>query len=177
MLPLAVNVLALMTLALPILPPEPVVLILFAEILPDAINVFALITLALVMLPPLPLVTKLPKLALPVAFNVPAILTPVPVTINILALPTALILTLPFAAGIFTLLLPFDNPAVVIPVRYIPLPVKKLADTLLPKLALPDVILPVTAKLLNVPTLVMFGCAAVVTVPAVVALVALLAVP
>ena len=105
-LPLAVNVLALMTLALPILPPEPVVLILPAVILPLAINVFAEITLALVMLPPEPDVTKLPKLALPVAFNVPAIFTPVPVTINMFALPTALILTLPLALGIFTLLLP-----------------------------------------------------------------------
>ena len=36
--------------------------------------------------------------------------------------------------------------------------------------------LPVTAKLVSVPVLVMFGCAAVVTVPAVVALVAVVAV-
>jgi len=36
---------------------------------------------------------------------------------------------------------------------------------------------PVTARLVNVPTLVIFGCAAVVTVPAVVAVVALVAVP
>jgi len=50
--------------------------------------------------------------------------------------------------------------------------VKKLAVTRLPRLALPDVILPVTVKLVKVPVLVMFGCAAVVTVPAVVALVA-----
>ena len=46
---------------------------------------------------------------------------------------------------------------------------KKLAVAALPKLALPDEIFPVTPKLVNVPTLVMFGCAAVVTVPAVVA--------
>ena len=137
---------------------------------------FALITFALVILPPLPLVTRLPKLALPVAFNVPAILTPVPVT-TIVVLPTAVKLMLPFAAGMLILLLPLDTPAVVIPVRYTPLPVKKLADTLLPKLALPAVMLPVTLKLVNVPTEVMFGCAAVVTVPAVVALVAELAVP
>ena len=42
---------------------------------------------------------------------------------------------------------------------------------------LPAVILPVTARLDNVPTLVMLGCAAVVTVPAVVAVVALDTVP
>ena len=40
---------------------------------------------------------------------------------------------------------------------------------------LPTVALPVTDNALNVPTLVIFGCAAVVTVPAVVALVALVA--
>ena len=39
-----------------------------------------------------------------------------------------------------------------------------------PALILPALILPVTVKLPNVPTLVIFGCAAVVTVPAVVAL-------
>ena len=39
-------------------------------------------------------------------------------------------------------------------------------------LTLPALMLPVTAKLVSVPVLVMFGCAAVVTVPAVVALVA-----
>ena len=49
---------------------------------------------------------------------------------------------------------------------------KKLAVTKLPRLALPDVILPVTVNAVKVPVLVIFGCAAVVTVPAVVALVA-----
>ena len=53
----------------------------------------------------LPVVLMLP---LPV-FNVPATLTPVPVTTNMFALPTADMLTFPFAAGMFTLLLPFDN--------------------------------------------------------------------
>ena len=48
-----------------------------------------------------------------------------------------------------------------------PLPMKKLAIAALPKTALPEVILPVTAKLVNVPTLVMLGCAFCVTVPAV----------
>ena len=53
--------------------------------------------------------------------------------------------------------------------KLLPEPIKKLAVAALPKLALPLVTLPVTAKLVNVPVLVMFGCAAVVTVPAVVA--------
>ena len=163
-----------MTLALPILPPEPVVLILFAEILPLATKVLALMTLTLLMLPPEPLVDKLATVVFPLTFSVPATLTPVPVTINIFALPATLVVTLPFAAT-STLLFPFTIvlPALaVIPVNRLPLPLKKLAVTKLPRLALPDVILPVTAKLDNVPTEVIFGCAAVVTVPAVVALLA-----
>jgi hypothetical protein len=40
----------------------------------------------------------------------------------------------------------------------------------------PITVLPLTSRLVNVPTLVIFGCAFVVTVPAVVALVALVAV-
>ena len=40
-------------------------------------------------------------------FNVPATFTPVPVTTRIFALPTAEILTLPFAAGMLTFELPF----------------------------------------------------------------------
>ena len=48
---------------------------------------------------------------------------------------------------------------------------KKLA-VMLPAVAkLPDVVVPVTPNEVSVPTLVIFGCAAVVTVPAVVALV------
>ena len=122
-LPLAVNVFADITLALPILPPEPVVLILFAEILPLAMIVLADITLALLMLPPEPDVTKLPKLALPVAFNVPAILTPVPVTTTMFALPALLIVILLFAET-STLLFPFTIvlPALtVMPVNKLPL--------------------------------------------------------
>ena len=42
---------------------------------------------------------------------------------------------------------------------------------------LPPVVLPVTVSAVNVPTEVIFGCAAVVTVPAVVALVAVVALP
>ena len=83
---------------------------------------------------------------LPVKLPVPDTLTPVPVTITTFALPIALIPML-LSVAILILLLPFAN-----------VPTK-----------LPDVVLPVTDKLVNVPTLVMLGCAAVVTVPAVVA--------
>ena len=110
---------------------------------------FALITLAPVKLPPppvpvdiVPVTTKLPD-----TFATPLIFAPVPVTTNILALPTALMLTLPLAAGIFTLLFPFACT-----------PIK------LPTVALPD-----TDSDASVPVLVIFGCAFVVTVPAVVA--------
>jgi hypothetical protein len=160
------NVFADITLALPILPPLPVVLILFAVILPLAMNVLADITLTLDTLPPDPDVTILPTVAFPVTFNVPATFTPVPVTIKMFALPDTLVVTLPFAVTV-TLLLPFTIvlPALtVMPVNRLPLPVKKLAVTKLPKLALPDEILPVTSKLVSVPVLVIFGCALVVTV-------------
>ena len=54
--------------------------------------------------------SKLPPVMLPVALMVPATFIPVPVTTNMLALPTALMLTFPFAAGMFTLLLPLETP-------------------------------------------------------------------
>ena len=76
------------------------------KLAPDPTNKLAETTFAPVIFPPEPDVTIFPTVKLPVAFNVPATLTPVPVTIHILALPTALILTLPFALGILTLLLP-----------------------------------------------------------------------
>ena len=41
--------------------------------------------------------------------------------------------------------------------KLLPLPMKKLAVAALPKFALPDEILPVTARLVKVPTLVMLG--------------------
>ena len=59
-------------------------------------------------------------------------------------------LILPFATGIFTLLFPLAND-----------PIKLLAVTL-----------PETFNEINVPTLVMFGCALSVTVPALTALLA-----
>ena len=86
------------------------------------------------MLPPEPPVVKFPTTALPVTFNVPAIFAPVPVTTNVV-FPTAVRLILPLVLGIFTLLLPLASA-----------PIK-----------LPAVTLPVTAKLVNVPTLVIFG--------------------
>ena len=60
MLPDAVNVFALITFALLILPPEPDVTTFPAVILPDATNVLAEITLTLLILPPDPLLNRLP---------------------------------------------------------------------------------------------------------------------
>ena len=51
-------------------------------------------------------------------------------------------------------------------------PVRKLARTVLPPEMFPAVTSPVTESVDNAPTEVMFGCAAVVTVPAVIAAVA-----
>ena len=93
---------------------------------------------------------------LPVALNVPLTLAPVPVIINIFALPATDVLTLPFAVTI-TLLLPLtiELPADIVKLlNKPPSPWKKLALAKLPKLALPLVILAVTAKLVSVPTLV-----------------------
>ena len=129
-------------------------------ILPDAVNVLAEITLPPVILPPEPdPAVMLPAIKLPVMFAVPEIFAPVPVTINMFALPATLVVTLPFAVTA-TLLFPFtiELPALaVIPVNRLPLPLKKLAVTKLPKLALPELIFPVTYKLVSVPTEVIFG--------------------
>jgi hypothetical protein len=92
--------------AAPVLPPATTVSLYAVRLTLDAVNVFALMAFTLLMLPPLPVVAKLATVVLPVTFKVPATLTPVPVTITILALPTALMFTLPLADGIFTLLLP-----------------------------------------------------------------------
>ena len=89
------------------------------------------------------------KVRFPVAVKVPDTLTPVPV-ITIVVLPTAVKLILPLALGIFTLLFPLAN---------------------VPNI-FPAVILPETFNEINVPTLVMFGCALSVTVPALTALLA-----
>ena len=85
---------------------------------------------------PLPVIT-------PLVVSVPVTFAPVPVTTSTFALPAELRLILPFAEGIRTLLFPFAN-----------VPIK-----------LPAIIFPVTPNDVNVPILVMFGCAAVVNVP------------
>ena len=93
--------------AAPVLPPAITVSLYAVRLTLDAVNVLADMTFALVILPPVPLpAIILPAVKLPVVLNVPATLTPVPVTINMFALPTALMFTLPLADGIFTLLLP-----------------------------------------------------------------------
>ena len=163
------------------------------------------------MLPPvmLPVVVIIPE---PV-FNVPATLTPVPVTTNMFALPTALMLTFPLAAGILTLLLPLlilvekvgvantplpYNTVLVLPVKFtvamLPMPTTLATATEYAYNALPTlpvtlaptiersplplpvntpvfavnataVTVPFTPNDVSVPTLVIFGCAAVVSVP------------
>jgi hypothetical protein len=76
--------------------------------LPVAVKLLADITLALLILPPEPpAVEMLPAIKLPDTLSVPVIFAPVPVTTKTFALPADEILTLPFAAGILTLLLPF----------------------------------------------------------------------
>ena len=84
------------------------------KLAPEPTNKLADITFALMIFPPEPDVLILPAVKSPVAFNVPATLTPVPVTTIIFALPDALILTLLFALGIITLLLPLTK-AVALP--------------------------------------------------------------
>ena len=70
----------------------------------------AVILLTPVMLPPEPP----PKLRLPVIFAAPLMFAPVPVTTTTLGLPAELILTLPLATGILTLLFPLAIPAALI---------------------------------------------------------------
>ena len=85
--------------------------------------------------------TKLAATRLPVKLPVPATLTPVPVTTTMFAFPIALIVTLPFAAGMLTFELPFAivGPGNgITPVSKLPLPEKKLATARLPRLALPE---------------------------------------
>ena len=83
----------------------------------------ALTKLAPLMLPPVPV----PTVKLPVTLAVPAIFAPVPVTTTIFALPTAEILTFPFAAGILIFELPFAIVLTVIPVSADPLPTNPVA--------------------------------------------------
>lgn len=101
-------------------------------------------------------------------------LAPVPVTVTIFAFPDTEILTLLLASTLTSELpLTINEPVLTeIFVSRLPSPEKKFAVARLPRLALPDEILPVTDNDESVPTLVIFGCEFVVTVPAVVALVA-----
>ena len=82
-------------------------------ILAVVVIVFAPAAIIPMILPPVmlpvavikPAVSKLPTIVLPVTLAVPVMLAPVPVTTNVV-LPTAVILTLPLAEGMFTLLFP-----------------------------------------------------------------------
>ena len=124
-----------------------------------------------------------------------------PVTVKLLNVPTLVILgcaavvTVPAVVAVVAvvaLVAEVAVPAVVanvafatVPVtllacrllKFAPLPMKKLAVAAFPKSALVAVTLPLTVKLLRVPTEVILGCAFVVTVAAVAAVVAEVAVP
>ena len=101
-----------------------------------------------------------PKLTFaPVKLILPdAVIVPLPNVLLAVALPTVSVVNVPVLV-ILGCALVVTVPAVtaVTLVKYAPDPVKKLAVTLLPRLALPDVMFPVTANELNVPTEVMFG--------------------
>ena len=132
-------------------------------------------------------------LILPLALKVPSIFAPVLVITNTLLTPLTPTVTLPFGLVISTLLVPFTIlSTIILPAVKLPdtdrLPTVELPPTLrLPAVdKLPPVIVPVaviipvptlpifelpdTETLVNVPILVMLGCALVVTVPDVVAL-------
>ena len=85
------------------------------------------------------------------------ILAPVPVTTNVV-FPTADILTLPFAAGILTLLLPFASG-----------PIKLAADKLPEKFPVPVILAPVP-----VTTNVVFPAATMFTLPSIAGILTLL---
>ena len=134
---------------------------------------------------------------LPLALNVPAIFAPVFVITTTFGVPTALMLTLLLATIVILLLpltildpaamlillnkppspkntaLPPELPPIVpnenrLPTLALPVELNVVANTpVVPKLA--TLALPDTDILVNVPVLVIFGCALVVTVPAVVA--------
>ena len=114
-------------------------------------------------------VPKLATLALPVAFNVPVMLAPVVVTTSMLAKPPTEVLTFPLTTGIDTLDVPFESVVPIgILVSKLPSPWKKLAVARLPKLALPDDILPVAITLM-VPKLRTLAFQVAFNVPAILA--------
>ena len=114
----------------------------------------------------LPSPTKYTALTLADELIVPATFTPVPVTV-IVVLPTASIVTLPFAVAMFTLLLPLlINGPLVTPVSCEPLPMKNGAVTLPPELILPAIpAYPATLIPVSVTVSVVFPTAATVTFP------------
>ena len=104
---------------------------------------FIILALPAVMLP-VPIITplpnpKLPTLALPDMFAVPAIFAPVDVTTTTLAVPDALIVTLPLIVGILTLLLPLACGPIKLPPVILPVAIIKPLVPILPMLALPEI--------------------------------------
>ena len=79
-----------------------------------AIATLAFDTILILLLPLANKPTKLPAVRLPEKLPVPATLTPVPDIVNVV-LPTAATVTFPFAAAMYTLLLPFANVPVMLP--------------------------------------------------------------
>jgi len=104
-----------------------------------------------------PVVPKLATLALPDTDSVPAMFAPVLVTTNLLA-PVTAIAMFAFAVRLM-LLLPFCNKPLLI-VVILPVVIIAVVVPILPMLALPD-----TLRVVRVPIEVIFGCAAVVSVP------------
>ena len=79
-----------------------------------AIATLAFDTILILLLPLANIPTKLPALRLPEKLPVPATLTPVPDIVNVV-LPTAAMVTLPLAAAMYTLLLPFATVPMMLP--------------------------------------------------------------
>ena len=83
----------------------------------DNVPVLVILGCALVVnVPVIRLTSILLATILSTTSRLPAILAPTPVTTTTLALPTALILTLPLATGILTLLLPFARAPTRLPI-------------------------------------------------------------
>ena len=144
---------------LPVADTTPAVVMLPPITLAVALSVVLLITLAPVMLPPDPVVEMLPPVILPVALTTPPVskLPPValPVTVKLVNEPTEVTLGCAAVANVPVILVPLRFPPVILPV----------ADTTPPVNIFPPVALPVTVRLVNEPTEVTLGCAAVVNVP------------
>ena len=102
------------TLALPVV----VIVLLPAAMIPMMLPAVILPVPVIIPLPN----PRLPTLALPVpVLSVPATFTPVPVTTRILALPTALMLTLPLAAGMLMFELPLACAPIILAAERFPL--------------------------------------------------------